>query len=129
MAYPFAQRIGIWYLNREWAEDIYQRMCNDIPPILILGTDRNRNITMKDGISIQFIPCDAIHSRGCRANLSYIEDGMTQEYYRTVVLPCTTLPDSRIYIVRNYGDIRDKTFIKPDSNYWTEKINHAGYNI
>lgn len=85
----FARKIGFFYKNREWAEEIFNKIVESTDGELIERMVKSKTmieIVYKDGTVVKFI--EALEkARGYRFNMIYLEPTIDYEYYSTVAMP------------------------------------------
>jgi len=88
----YSIRIGIFYNNKEWAEQKLEEIYKDIANSNGSGTCRRLRcegigmIDLGNGSYIKFVPADD-HSRGHRFNRIYYQEGVDEEFLIHRVYP------------------------------------------
>jgi len=102
---PFIQRIGIYYKDSYWADNICTSIINDAADsidqsrgVTILSKYTKR-ITFKDGSIVEFVPVTE-SSRGKKFTKSFIQNGISKEIFYTVIAPYTLWGEC--WIVKDY---------------------------
>ena len=105
----FQRKIGIWYQTKEWAEYIFNTICEESADDIDFNrgaTLRSRNelrIVFKNGDTINFVPISE-NSRGRRFTESYVQSDLSlTDSAMIVVRSCTTYGE--IYLVNEYEDL------------------------
>ena len=89
MYFDWINRIGIFYIDYEWAEDIFYKLMSDIPRDAVELYQNGRNsmvIKLKDGSYIKFIPAND-NSKGHKLNRIYYQDGVSDDVISKIIRP------------------------------------------
>lgn len=102
----FAQKIGIWYENRLWAQSMFETIVEeakddiDFSRGLTILSKHEMRITFKDGTHIRFIRADK-SCCGQKYTMSFAQDTIDPHFMTTVILASTYGPT---YVANNYED-------------------------
>lgn len=84
------QRIGIYYNHLTWGNRVFDKIINEIPEDQIVYCKRrntgNSYCQLINGDIIQTIPANG-KSRGYKVTKVFMEPGIDQETYQTVIKP------------------------------------------
>lgn len=103
-----AKRIGIWYYEKTWAQDLFEDIVRNIPQEAIAQV-RNSKMTgemiivLKDETYIRFIKASD-SGRGQCFSESYVQEGMSHELVRCIVYPCTKVGSMDVFVVNKCHD-------------------------
>lgn len=84
------RKIGIWYIDKEWADGIFKEILAMFPSDVIskaVNSQYNMRIDFKDGSFIKMILATD-SSRGCSFTDSYIQKGISERIYHDVIKHC-----------------------------------------
>lgn len=115
---PFAQRIGIYYKDFEWAQQMYGDLTKDCTPYILRKSRNNAMIVLNDETLILFLPAND-SSRGQRFTKAFIQSGVSKEVYCCVIAP--TVQTNECYMVDDYDDIR-MLRKKPARSYYFPQV-------
>lgn len=99
----FSQKIGIFYKDKEWAEDILRKYYDSIPKEIVdkYALNNGRDfIILKNGTFIQCVPAND-SSRGYRWDKVIVQNGISDDICDIIIRPKVTLP--RIFIEDDNG--------------------------
>lgn len=85
----FARKIGFYYMNRNWAERIFDKIINKTDKEHIkrmIKSSTLMEIVYKDGTVVRFHKTTD-QARGYRHHLAYMEAGLSYDVYSTLVMP------------------------------------------
>lgn len=85
----FYQSIGIYYKDRQWAEEAFEMLVKEFPPECIerkTKAPRELMCCLKTGVVIRCVPATD-SSRGCRFDKVLIQPGISYEVYSTLIRP------------------------------------------
>ena len=102
MNIDWINRIGVFYLDYSWAEDLFYKTWKSIPKEAIQLVRNGRNemsIQLKGGSFIRFFPINS-NSRGNVLNKVY-QDGISDEQVHIIIRPMLRLPN----LIRLENDI------------------------
>lgn len=118
---PFSQRIGIWYTDEEWINNIYDELIKIISPENIVKCMKNheKTIYLKDGTLIRMVSVKT-SSRGSCFSKSYIQDTISKAEYDRIVKKCTKPIFYDSIVIRNIDDLIMGKNIA-NRRYWQEK--------
>ena len=122
---PFAQRIGIYYVDLDWATYIAKTIVEE-------GEDAVEKsycgryggfIQFKDGTYVRFCPMSE-SMRGQRFTKAYIQNkdlDKNRDFVFQCIYPCLTLGnDPKCYIINEYEDLRKQCTEARDFYYWLD---------
>lgn len=121
---PFAQRIGIYYVDLDWATYMLKTIVEESGDVVERSAYNKNNtfIEFKDGSYIKFLPMSE-SVRGQRFTKAYIQDeclGLekSKDFIFQVVYPCLTLGQKpECYFIHEYEDLR-KQCTEVRDYYW-----------
>lgn len=102
----FAQKIGIWYKNRLWAESMFERIVEEAKDNIDFSrgstvlSKHEMRITFKDGTHIRFIQGNE-SCCGQKFTMSFAQDTIDTQFMIKVILASTYGPT---YVVNKYED-------------------------
>lgn len=120
---PFAQRIGIYYKDFEWAQQVFCDIVNDCTPYIQRKSRNNAIIVLNDETLIRFLPAND-SSRGQRFTKAFIQSGVDKKVYCCVIAP--KVQNNECYMVDDYDDIR-MFRKKPARSYYFPQRRNYGY--
>lgn len=85
----FARKIGFYYMNRDWAEKIFDKITSMTDKEYIermIKSNTLMEIVYKDGTVVRFHKATD-QARGYRHHLAYMEAGLSYDIYSTLVMP------------------------------------------
>lgn len=100
----FYQNIGIFYKDKEWAENILKQCYNFLPKEIIDKyslNNRHSFMTLKYGTSIHCVPAND-SSKGYRWDKVIVQNGISDDIYNTIIRPEVISP--RIFIEDDNGE-------------------------
>lgn len=106
---PFVRRIGIWYKDIWFADEIYENLIKDIPQDSIYRAIKSKNnirIELKDGSFIQFVYASESNRGKCFGE-SYVQLGIKPEIINMVIKPCTKVHPYNCYVIAEYKHLFD----------------------
>lgn len=89
MNFDYINRIGIFYSTHMWAEDVFRKICINIPRDAIQSVRNSRydmKILLKDGSSITFLPANE-NIKGRVFDRVYYQDGISDEVVNVKIRP------------------------------------------
>lgn len=89
MNFDYINRIGIFYSTHTWAEDVFRKICRNIPRDAIQSVRNSRydmKILLKDGSSITFLPANE-NIKGRVFDRVYYQDGISDEVVNVKIRP------------------------------------------
>lgn len=103
-----ARKIGIWYNDKFWAEDLFEDIVKNIPPEAIVRITTHMvtggmSILLKDETYIRFVKANDC-GRGQCFSESYVQEGMSYDLVNYVVSPCTKIGSMEVYVINKYQD-------------------------
>lgn len=121
---PFAQRIGIYYVDLDWAMYMAKTIVEDSGDAVERSACGKNDmfIQFKDGTYIRFCPMSEC-MRGQRFTKAYIQSKCldlekSREFILQVIYPCLTLGQKpECYIIHEYEDLR-KQCTEARDYYW-----------
>ena len=119
---PFRQRIGIWYKDSDWRDEMFSLIVSVIPEEAIARVHNSKYekyINLKDGSFIKFVSANDC-SRGNAFSKSFMQDGIPFEMYQTIIEPCTKPIFQESIVVKEFRDF--VFWRKADEFYWLNKI-------
>ena len=97
--------IGIWYYSREWAENLFKEVCENIPGKAFFKMNKNHmEFMLIDGTRVRFLRNNN-NSRAAALTDSYIQEGMDYDSFRTIISPATKIGTRGLYVINSYDDI------------------------
>lgn len=110
---PFAQRIGIYYVDLDWATYMTKTIVEDSGDAIERSACGKNDmfIQFKDGTYIRFCPISE-SVRGQRFTKAYIQDkcldlNKAKDFIFQRIYPCLTISqDPKCYIIHEYEDLR-----------------------
>lgn len=99
------QGIGIYYKNREWAENLFIKIVDGLPKEVIkvsIISKYNLYIELKEGTYIRFVSVDS-KARGYRFTKMFLEPGIDKEYYDCIIRPYLR-PNNPIILNENFSN-------------------------
>lgn len=101
-----ARKIGIWYYSREWAEKLFEEICENVPVKAFFKMNKDRmEFMLIDGTNVKFLKNDN-NSRGVALTDSYIQEGMDYTSFCTLISPVTKIGTRGLYVINSYDDIQ-----------------------
>lgn len=103
-----AKRIGIWYYDKIWAQDLFEDIVRNIPQEAIAQVRNSKmtgemSIALKDETYIRFVKASD-SGRGQCFSESYVQEGMSYELVNCIVYPCTKVGSMSVFVVNKYHD-------------------------
>lgn len=106
----FARKIGFYYMNRDWAEEIFDKIINmtDKEYIkLMVKSNTLMEIVYKDGTIVRFHKATD-QARGYRHHLAYMEAGLSYDVYSTLIMPNVMFYDyggGQVFVLSSGGTL------------------------
>ena len=105
-----ARNITVWYRDREWAEEIFYDVLNNIPLKEFIATARvSRSdliIALKDGTYLRLVPITNNSSRGIKSREIYVQEGAIDlETYDRLIAPMILWPYNNIVAISKASDM------------------------
>lgn len=101
-----ARNIGIWYYSREWAEKLFEEICENVPGKAFFKMNKDRmEFMLIDGTNVRFLRNDN-SNRGVALTDSYIQEGIDYASFCTIISPVTKIGTRGLYVINSYDDIR-----------------------
>lgn len=99
--------IGIFYYNREWVDDIKDKIIKSIPENAIkkIWSGGFTRIELNDGSTIIFAPAND-NSKGMALSEVYIQKAIPLEIYQTLIRPLLKIAPRAATIVEDIKDFR-----------------------
>lgn len=122
---PFAQRIGIYYVDLDWATYMAKTIVEDSGDVVEKSAYGKNDIfiVFKDGSCIKFLPMNETYSCGQRFTKVYIQNkcldlDKAKDFIFQCIYPCLTLGQKpECYIICEYEDLR-KQCTEARDYYW-----------
>ena len=95
MNIDWINRIGVFYLDYSWAEDLFYKTWKNIPREAIQLVRNGRSdmsIQLKDGSFIKFVSANS-NSCGRVYNKIYYQDGISDEIINVIIRPMLRSPN------------------------------------
>lgn len=89
MNFDHINKIGIFYSTRTWAENVFRKICKDIPRDaiqLVRNSGHDIKILLKDGSYITFLPVNE-NIKGRVFDRVYYQDGISDEVVNVKIRP------------------------------------------
>lgn len=98
------QRIGIYYRDREWGKQCFEKIISEIPKEMIDRISNNKNemyCHLINGDSIRAVRAGD-GARGCKFTGAIVQDDVTRRVLEEIIYPCVRYPVS---IISNPEDV------------------------
>ena len=104
----FARNIGIWYRDKDWAEELFNKIYEEYPRYSIFRIYKN-SLTLKlvDGTLIRFFDQNDLRHSGIALTDSYIQEGVNFKLIQERICAVTKYGAKGLYIINSYDDIRN----------------------
>lgn len=114
-----AKKIGIWFKDRKWANELFKEILNNIPKDAIIrcvNSISGMSIQLIDGTCVRFVPAEA--HRANRFSEVYMQQGIDKMFYENVIA-CCVYPSNNVIVqvIRNANDILIG-YKTADQYYW-----------
>lgn len=102
-----ARNIGIWYYDEEWARKLFDKIYEGMPPAAISQKyDAALAMALTDGTLIRFFGTSGVSGRGIRLTESYVQEGISYNFFYQRIYPVTEVGTGGTYIISGYDDIQ-----------------------